>query len=123
MEISKKKFTVGIFVLLIVGVAMVAASGYYSVSDIHRDVMGKENYAKMHDAMMRGDFDKAEEYHSSSDFECPMHEVVENGEVSVEEFQAMHQWMGSGDFPDKKPGYISESAWEVHVSHHPEIYR
>ena len=84
--------------------------------------MESDDFEAMHIAMMNGDFKAAEKYHETLDFECPMHESVTNGDISLEDFQIMHEWMISGNFPKEKPAELSEEAWILHKSHHPEIY-
>ena len=119
---SGKTIIIGLFSALLFGVAVVGASSYYSMYDLHERMMGSDNFERMHSAMMSGDFEAAEQYHEALDFDCPMHELVEDGNVSLSEFQQMHQWMVTGDFPQEKPDWLSDAAWEIHMSHHPEIY-
>lgn len=122
MEINKKTVIVGIFSMLLLGVVLVSASSYYSMNELHRRMMASDGFEEMHAAMISGDFEAAEKYHKTLDFECPMHDLVKEGDISLEDFQAMHEWMISGDFPKEKPAELSEVAWELHKSHHPEIY-
>ncbi len=122
MEVNKKTLIVGIFATLILGVVLVGASSYYNVYEHHKNMMGSGDFEAMHAAMMMGDFEAAEEYHDSLDIECPMHNLVKIGEISFEDFQMMHQWMISGNFPEEKPSTLSDSVWNLHKSHHPEIY-
>ncbi|RME52300.1 hypothetical protein D6783_05295, partial [Candidatus Woesearchaeota archaeon] len=109
--------------MLLLGVVLVSASGYYSAYELHKRLMASDDFVAMHTAMMRGDFKAAEKYHETLDFECPMHDLVKEGDVSLEDFQVMHEWMMSGRFPKEKPAQLSEAAWEFHKSHHPEIYK
>lgn len=99
---------------LLLGAVLVSASGYYSMHGMQGD-----GFEEMHAAMMAGDYEAAEEYHEALDFECPMHELVKSGDVSADDFRQMHGWMVSGDFPEKKPEGLSDSAWQVHKRHHP----
>ncbi len=117
-----KNLLIGLFATLTFGVAVVSASSYYSMYDLHQRMLGADSFEQMHSAMMGGDFDAAEKYHESLDFDCPMHDLVKDGDVSLSEFQQMHQWMMTGGFPQEKPDWMSDAAWEIHVSHHPEIY-
>ncbi len=119
---SNKKVLIGIFALLIVGVVFVSASSYLSMNELHERMIASEGFEEMHTAMMQGDFEAAEKYHENLDFECPMHELVKEGDVSLAEFQIMHQWMMTGDFPEEKPSSLGEAAWNLHESHHLEIY-
>lgn len=121
MDVNRN-IIVGLFAALVLGVTIVSASSYYSMYELHERMMGADDFEKMHSAMMSGDFEAAEKYHEALDFDCPMHDLVKDGEVSADEFQAMHQWMMTGGFPQEKPNWLSDAAWEVHVSHHPEIY-
>jgi len=123
MEISKKTLIGGVFAMLVLGVVLVSASTYYSTYELHKRMMASDDFEAMHTAMMSGDFAAAEKYHETLDFECPMHDLVKEGDVSLEEFQMMHEWMVSGNFPEEKPADLSEAAWELHQSHHPEIYK
>lgn len=123
MEISKKTLIGGVFAMLLLGVVLVSASSYYSTYELHKKMMASDDFEAMHTAMMSGDFAAAEKYHETLDFECPMHDLVKEGDVSLEDFQMMHEWMVSGNFPKEKPAELSEAAWELHQSHHPEIYK
>ena len=116
------KIIAGVFAMLMIGVGLVGASSYFNMYEFHQSMMASDDFGRMHTAMMNGDFEAAEEYHQDLDFDCPMHELVREGDVSLEEFQIMHQWMMSGDFPDEKPEGLSDAAWDLHTSHHPEIY-
>ncbi|NOX71533.1 MAG: hypothetical protein GXO64_02430 [Candidatus Micrarchaeota archaeon] len=111
-----------IFAALFVGTTLVAASSYYSMAEFHQRMMSSDDFAKMHAAMMSGDHEAAEKYHENLDFECPMHELIEEGKISDEDFRTMHEWMMTGNFPDEKPEGLNDAAWEIHKSHHPEIY-
>jgi hypothetical protein len=122
MEISKKTLVVGVFAMLLLGIVLVGASSYSSIYDSHKRAVSSDDFEAMHYAMMNGDFATAEKYHEAAGFDCPMHDAVKNGDVSTEEFQMMHEWMVSGNFPSEKPEGFSESLWELHKSHHPEIY-
>lgn len=122
MEVNKKTLVIGLFATLLLGVVLVGASSYYGAYEHHKRMMASDDFEAMHAAMMGGDFEAAEEYHDSLDFECPMHDLVKNGEVSFEDFQMMHEWMISGNFPEEKPTGLSDSAWSLHQGHHPEIY-
>lgn len=117
-----EKIIVGVFAMLMLGVGLVGASSYYSMNELHARMVASDDFGKMHTAMMNGDFEAAEEYHQTLDFECPMHELVKDGDISLEEFQEMHQWMLTGDFPTEKPAGLSDAAWDLHKSHHPELY-
>ncbi|RMD66977.1 hypothetical protein D6817_02845 [Candidatus Pacearchaeota archaeon] len=119
MEVSKKAIIGVAFGLLILGVAFVGASSYYSAYELHKRMLGADKFEAMHSAMMRGDFEAAEKYHETLDFECPMHELVKNNEISMRDFQIMHEWMASGNFPTEKPAELSDAAWELHKKHHP----
>lgn len=119
----KSKILIGIFSVLVVGVVLVSASSYYGMNEVHQRMLGADNFEQMHTAMMSGDFEAAEQYHQTLDFECPMHDLVKEGDVSLDDFQTMHQWMMTGNFPEEKPDGLSDAAWELHVSHHPEIYK
>jgi len=121
MEMNKVLFA-GVFGMLLIGVSFVGASSYLSVQSVHEKMVASDSFEKMHTAMMSGDFEAAEEYHKNLDFECPMHELVTEGEVSIDEFRVMHEWMMTGDFPLEKPESISDDAWKVHMVHHPEIF-
>ncbi|MBT3417118.1 hypothetical protein HOD05_03920 [Candidatus Woesearchaeota archaeon] len=118
-----KKVLISIFSLLIVGVVFVSASSYFSMNELHEKMVASEGFEEMHTAMMQGDFETSEKYHEKLDFECPMHDLVKEGDVSLDEFQVMHQWMMTGDFPKEKPVDFSDETWNLHKSHHPEIYR
>ena len=122
MEINKK-ILIGVFGMLLLGVALVSASSYFSMNELHQKMMASDDFEAMHTAMMSGDFAAAEKYHETLDFECPMHDLVKEGDISLEDFQMMHEWMVSGNFPEEKPADLSEAAWELHQSHHPEIYK
>ena len=117
-----KKILVGIFGLLIVGIVFVSASSYFSMNELHEKMVASEGFEEMHTAMMQGDFETAEKYHEKLDYECPMHDLVKGGDVSLDEFQIMHQWMMSYNFPKEKPAGFSDETWDLHKSHHPEIY-
>lgn len=119
---KRKKLLAGIFALLLIGVGAVGASVYYAPWQAHRSLVGAQDFDQMHAAMMRGDYETAEAYHEEAGNGCPMHDEIVNGAVSPEEFSQMHEWMMSGDFPQERPEGISEEAWELHVSHHPEAY-
>ena len=116
------KIIAGVFAMLIFGVGLVGASSYLNMYEFHQRLAASDDFESMHTAMMNGDFEAAEEYHQNLDFECPMHELVKDGDISLEDFQTMHQWMMTGDFPLEKPEGMSDAAWDLHVSHHPEIY-
>lgn len=103
MKIIKKTLIAGIFAMLLLGVVLVSASSYYSTYELHKRMMASDDFEAMHTAKMSGDFAAAEKYHESLDFECPMHDLVKEGDISLENFQMMHEWMISGNFPDKKP--------------------
>ena len=118
-----KKVLISIFSLLIVGVVFVSASSYFSMNELHEKMVASEGFEEMHTAMMQGDFETSEKYHEKLDFECPMHDLVKEGDVSLDEFQVMHQWMMTGDFRREKPVDFSDETWNLHKSHHPEIYR
>ncbi|RMF06596.1 hypothetical protein D6764_01895 [Candidatus Woesearchaeota archaeon] len=109
--------------MLLAGVVLVSAGSYYSIYSLHKSVSSSDDFEAMHSAMMQGDFKTAEKYHEQLDFECPMHELVKQGDISLEDFQTMHGWMMSGNFPEEKPAGLSDAAWELHKSHHPEIYK
>ena len=119
---TNKKIIIGVFSLLLVGVALVSASSMLSMNQLHQKMIASDDFEQMHAAMIRGDFEVAESYHSALDFECPMHELVKNEDVSLNEFQIMHRWMMTGDFPKDQPEEISDATWELHTSHHPELY-
>jgi len=123
MEIKKKTLIVGVFAMLLLGVVLVSASSYYSTYELHERMMASDDFEAMHTAMMGGDFAAAEKYHETLDFECPMHDLVKEGDVSLEDFRRMHEWMISGNFPKEKPADLSEAAWDLHKSHHSEIYK
>ncbi|MBT3690628.1 hypothetical protein HOG16_00075 [Candidatus Woesearchaeota archaeon] len=123
MEINKKTMIVGVFAMLLIGVALVSASSYYSMNELHERMMTSDGFEEMHTAMMGGDFAAAEKYHETLDFECPMHDLVKEGDVSMDDFRLMHEWMISGDFPEEKPVELSDAAWNLHKSHHTEIYK
>lgn len=122
MEINKK-IMIGFFAMLVVGIALVSASSYLNTYELHKRMMASDDFEAMHTAMMGGDFDAAERYHDTLDFECPMHELVKEGDISLNDFQLMHEWMISGNFPDEKPIELSDAAWELHKSHHLENYK
>lgn len=118
-----KKIIIGVFSMLLLGVVLVSASSYFSMNSLHQKMMVSDDFEAMHTAMMSGDFEAAEKYHETLDFECPMHELVKEGDISTGEFQLMHQWMMTGDFPQEKPESLSDEVWEIHKSHHPEVYK
>jgi hypothetical protein len=120
---TNKKIIIGVFSMLLVGIALVSASSYFSMNELHQRMMASDDFEAMHTAMISGDFEAAEKYHETLDFECPMHELVKEGDISTDEFQVMHQWMISGDFPQEKPKEISNAGWQSHKSHHPESYK
>jgi hypothetical protein len=120
---TNKKTIIGVFSMLLVGIALVSASSYFSMNELHQRMMASDDFEAMHTAMISGDFEAAEKYHETLDFECPMHELVKEGNISTDEFQVMHQWMISGDFPQEKPKEISNAGWQLHKSHHPESYK
>jgi len=120
---TNKKTIIGVFSMLLVGIALVSASSYFSMNELHQRMMASDDFEAMHTAMISGDFEAAEKYHETLDFECPMHELVKEGDISTDEFQVMHQWMISGDFPQEKPKEISNAGWQLHKSHHPESYK
>ncbi|RME31410.1 hypothetical protein D6789_02795 [Candidatus Woesearchaeota archaeon] len=122
MEMNKK-LLLGIVGMLVLGITLVSASSYMSMNALHKKMLASNDFEAMHDAMMRGDFAAAEKYHATLDFECLMHELVKNGDISLEEFRTMHEWMLTGDFPRTKPAGISDAAWELHTSHHPALYK
>ena len=122
MKVNKNTIFIGIFVALFLGIAFVSASSYYSTYELHKRMMASDDFEAMHTAMMTGDFAAAEKYHESLNFDCPMHDLVKEGDISLEDFQMMHEWMITGNFPKEKPTDLSEAAWELHQSHHPEIY-
>ena len=122
MELNKKTIILVLFGLLVVGVVLVGASSYYSMAQVHQRMLGADSFEQMHTAMMNGDFAAAEQYHQSLDFDCPMHDLVKDGDISLQDFEQMHQWMMSGNFPQEKPAGLSDAAWELHRSHHPEVY-
>lgn len=119
---NNKLILTGIFAALLVGVVLVSASSYYSVREIHQEMIASDDFSQMNIAMMNGDFNAAEEYHKNLDFECPMHDLVTSGDVSLDDFATMHEWMMTGEFPDEKPEGLSDAAWELHMNHHSEIY-
>ncbi len=118
-----KAMIASLFGVLLFGVAIVSASSYYGMYDLHKMMMGSDNFEQMHSAMMSGDLEAAEQYHEALDFDCPMHALVEDGGVSLDDFRTMHQWMVTGEFPSEKPAGLSDAAWDIHMSHHPEIYQ
>lgn len=118
MELNKK-ILIGLFGMMILGVVIVSASSYYSMSELHKRMMSSDNFEKMHAAMMSGNFDAAEKYHQTLDVECPMHDLVKDGNISLNDFRTMHEWMMTGNFPKEKPAGLSDAAWELHKSHHP----
>ena len=120
---TNKKIIIGIFSMLLLGVVLVSASSYYSMNEIHQKMMESDDFEQMHTAMMSGDFEAAEKYHETLDFECPMHDLVKEGDISTEEFQIMHQWMMTNNFPQEQPEEISDAGWKLHKSHHPESYK
>lgn len=122
MEVNKKTLIVGVFVMLAIGVTFVSASSYYSMNQLHEKMISSDDFGRMHTAMMNGDFEAAEKYHETLDFECPMHNLVKEGDITLEDFQTMHEWMVTGEFPDEKPSFLSDAAWNLHKSHHPETY-
>jgi len=122
MEINKKTLTITIFALLIAGIALVSASSYYNMYEFHNRMMSSDNFEAMHTAMMNGDYAAAEKYHETLNFECPMHDLVTKGDISLQDFQQMHEWMVTNNFPQEKPAGLSDAAWDLHKSHHPEIY-
>lgn len=117
-----KKLVIGVFSMLALGIVLVSAGSFYSVNDAHEQMVRSDGFAEMHVQMMAGNFEAAKEYHEKLDFECPMHDSVVSGEITMQDFATMQEWMMSGDFPSEKPDSISDAAWEVHISHHPEIY-
>ena len=123
MRVSRKTLVAGIFAMLLTGIVLVSASTYYTMYGLHKKALGSDDFEAMHAAMMKGDFESAEKYHESLDFECPMHDPVKNSDISLEDFQIMHEWMSSGQFPTEKPAKLSDAAWELHKSHHPEVYK
>ena len=123
MEVKKKTLMISIFTMLLLGVALVGASSYYNTYQLHKKMMASDDFEQMHTAMMNGDFEAAEKYHENLDFECPMHNLVKDGDISLEDFQKMHEWMTTGNFPSEKPADLSDAAWELHKSHHPGNYR
>jgi len=118
MELNKK-ILVAVFGLLALGVAFVGASSYYGMNELHQKMMASDDFEAMHTAMMSGNFEAAEKYHETLDFECPMHDLVKEGDISLEDFRQMHEWMTTGNFPTEKPAGLSDAAWEMHKSHHP----
>jgi hypothetical protein len=120
---TNKRIIIGVFSMLLVGIALVSASSYFSMNELHQRMMVSDDFEAMHTAMISGDFEASEKYHETLDFECPMHELVKEGDISTDEFQVMHQWMISGDFPQEKPKEISNAGWQLHKSHHPESYK
>jgi len=123
MEVNKKTLIVGVFAMLLFGVVLISASSYMGMNELHEKMMASDDFEEMHAAMMNGDFDEAEKYHETLDYECPMHELVTDGTVSLDEFAVMHQWRMTGNFPEEQPKKISDAMWELHMSHHPELYK
>ena len=93
MEINKKTMIVGVFAMLLIGVSLVSASSYYSMNELHNRMISSDGFEEMHNAMMNGDFAAVEKYHKTLDFDCPMHDLVKKGDVSLENFQKMHEWL------------------------------
>lgn len=121
MEVNKK-LVIGVFAMLALGVVLVSAGSFYSVNDAYEQMIQSDDFAEMHAQMMAGNFEAVKEYHEQLDFECPMHDSVVSGEITMQDFATMQEWMMSGDFPAEKPETMSDAAWELHVNHHPEIY-
>jgi len=114
-----KKLLMGGFAFFLLGMALVSAGSYYNVRLTHEKMTASDNFGIMHAKMLAGDFEAAEEYHNKLNFDCPIHNMVKSGEISPEEFQLMHGWMITGNFPNQKPDSIGDDAWNLHVSHHP----
>jgi len=117
-----KTILTGILGALLLGIVLVSASSYFSMNELHEKMMESDDFEQMHTAMIAGDFEAAMKYHETLDYECPMHNLVREGDVSLDEFQIIHQRMTSGNFPKEKPDSLSNEAWNLHKSHHPEIY-
>jgi len=110
--------------ILLLGIGLVSASTYFfNMHDRHMKMIGEDNFAKMQEEMLNGNYEAAEKYHEVLDFECPIHEQVKNGNVSIVEFSKMHEWMINNEFPEEQPTWLSDSSWEIHKSHHAEIYK
>lgn len=108
-----------IFTVLLLGTTFVAASGYYGMHEMHARMVADDSFSAMNAAMLNGDYDAAAEYHEMMGVECPMHEAVTGGEISLDDFAIMHEWMMNGEFPTEKPAGLSDAAWELHQQHHP----
>jgi len=120
---NNNRVLIGLGFTLLLGVILVSASGYYSMKTLHQQIVGSDHFAEMEKAMLSGDFRQAAKYQEELGFVCPMQELIEDQEISLEELQIMHEWMMSGNFPVEKPDSISRHTWEIHRSHHPELYR
>jgi len=109
-----------LFAVLLLGAAFVAASGYYSMSQLHARMTADDSFSAMNAAMLNGDYAAAEQYHQVMGVECPMHDAVVSGDISLDDFATMHEWMMTGQFPTKKPAGLSDAAWALHLQHHPQ---
>ncbi len=108
-----------IFAVLVLGAAFVAASGYYSMSQLHERMTADDSFSAMNAAMLDGDYQAAAQYHDVMGVECPMHDAVVSGDISLQDFATMHEWMMTGQFPTEKPAGLSDAAWQLHLQHHP----
>ena len=111
MEIKKKTLVIGVLSLLFVGIVLVSASTYYSTVALHKAMMHSEDFAAMHEAMIKGDYATAEQYHAATGVDCPLHALVKEGKISPQEMQAMYDWMMSGSFPQEKPATLSDEPY------------
>ncbi len=109
---------VAVIATLVLGAALVGASGYLSMSERHAQMSASDSFAAMQQAMESGDYAKAASYHPAG-FDCPMHDAVVSGQISLQDLKTMQQWMATGDFPTEKPAGLSEAAWQLHQLHHP----
>ncbi len=109
----------GVFAVLLLGAAFVAASGYYGMQQLHERMAADDGFAAMNAAMLDGDYAAAAQYHDVMGVECPMHDAVVDGDISLQDFATMHEWMMTGDFPSEKPAGLSDAAWALHQQHHP----
>ncbi len=114
----KMKVLVAVIAALALGAALVAASGYYTMAQLHAQMASADGFSAMQQAMASGDYAKAASYHPAG-FDCPMHDAVVSGRISLQDFETMQQWMATGDFPTEKPANLSDAAWQLHQLHHP----
>jgi len=117
---ERKLWVLGaIFAVLVLGAALVGASGYYGMQQLHARMTADDSFSAMNAAMLNGDYAAAAQYHQVMGVECPMHDAVVSGDISLQDFATMHEWMMTGQFPTEKPAGLSDAAWQLHLQHHP----